>query len=122
MEELLIITYFAGMALLPILASYAERKWKYIFLLIYSAIAVLLAVLTTFNFTGAFVMLFVPVFLLYLFGEVFSRTIFRFLYLFINLIILGMVTNMEIYSPELTLVIFAILAIFVFLPYKKRNR
>jgi hypothetical protein len=62
------------------------------------------------------VLLILPVLFSALFAEIAGRNTFRLLHTFINLIVLGLVTNIEIYQPVTTLVICLLIIIFTFLP------
>lgn len=122
MQEILLILYFVGMVLVPITRARDELLERTIFLTTYFLAAIMVAIWSPFPFTETLALVFLPVLLSLLFSVIAGKKIFRMLHIVINLIVLGLVTNMMIYSPEPTLTIFIIIAVFTFLPYKQRQR
>jgi hypothetical protein len=123
MKALILITYVLAMALIAILRARAtSAEVKLVFILSYISVSTLVSIFSPFGLIETLVLLTIPVMLVLIFDRISGKITFRFLFIFTNLIVLGLVTNLDIYMPEITLFMFILISIFLFLPYKKGVR
>lgn len=122
MNEFLLILYFLGMVLVPILRIRADYRDRRIFLLLYLLVVVILAIISPYALMPVLAVLYLPILIASMIGDITRGAWFKVLYLFINVLVLGLVTNLELYAQTSTLFIFILLTIFLFVVKDKKRQ
>ncbi|MDX9778978.1 MAG: hypothetical protein RBT30_01965 [Patescibacteria group bacterium] len=122
MNELMLILYFLGMVLVPILRIRSDYRDRRIFLLLYLLAVVILAIISPYALMSVLAVLYIPILIASMIGDITRGAWFKVLYLFINVLVLGLVTNLELYAQTSTLFIFILLTIFLFVVKDKKRQ
>ena len=122
MNELLLILYFLGMVLVPVLRLRLDPNDRRRFLLLYLLAAFVVTFFSPYPVLSSLAIVYLPIFIASLIGDISYGAWFKVLYLLVNVLVLLLLTNLQLYSKPSLSFILILLTMFVLLIKEKRKR